>query len=451
MIQINRVQRRNLKICGCFFFLLTLILLSSLTVFAAEAGPVVQKPTELTLDQAVKMALTNNPTGKIAVFDFEAAKGSLTAARSYRWPTISATHKDAWTWHGEKYNDKYYGGDHNYMDDAFSNALTLNWTLWSGNKVESQISQAKLLLNSNQWGIAAALQQLKYNSTEAYFKFMAARDTVKLSEESVARLEQYLKDVKVQFEVGIVAKVDVLRSEVSLAQARQTLIEARNNYDLAMANLNNIVGLPLTTELNVKGELTYEKFEQDLAACVDAALRKRPEIFQYTDSAKSAEEAITIAKAGYLPTVSAVAQTGWYNDQFPGGNNYNWTIYLTTSWTFLDSGLTAGSVKKAVEGYNKAQEQLKQMVDSVRLDVRSNYLSLKSYEQSIHTSGASVGLAEEDYRIKVIRYLAGVGTNLDVLDAQVALTTAKNNYLQAMYNYNNYRAKLDKSMGVAVN
>ncbi|MHC1760911.1 MAG: TolC family protein [Negativicutes bacterium] len=311
--------------------------------------------------------------------------------------------------------------NHNYMDDAFSNALTLNWTLWSGNKVESQISQAKLSLDSNRWGIAAARQQLKYNSTEAYFKFMAARDTVKLNEESVIRLEQYLKDVKVQFEVGTVAKVDVLRSEVSLAQTRQNLIEARNNYGLAMANLNNIVGLPLTTELNVKGELTYEKFEQDLAVCVDAALRKRPEIYQYTDSAKSAEEAVTIAKSGYLPTVSAVAQTSWYNDQFPGGNNYNWTVNLTTSWTFLDSGLSAGNVKKAVEEYNKAQEQLKQMLDSVRLDVRSNYLSLKSYEQSIHTSSASVGLAEEDYRIKVIRYRAGVGTNLDVLDAQVAL------------------------------
>ncbi len=163
-----------------------------------------------------------------------------------------------------------------------------------------------------------------------------------------------------------------------------------------------------------------------------------------------AQEAVTIAKAGYLPTVSAVYQAGWYNDQFPGGNNHNWTAYLTTNWYFLDSGLTAGNVKKAVEGFNKAKEQLTQTVDSVRLDVRSTYLSLKSYDQSIRTSSAAVGLAEEDYKIKVIRYQAGVGTNLDVLDAQVALTTAKNNYLQAMYNYNNYRAKLDKSMGAPV-
>lgn len=437
-------KKKLRKVAAC----LTMGLLLQISV--AFAAPAASAPTELTLEQAVNMALTNNPTGKIAVYDFEAAKGTLTATRSYRWPTLTATHKDTWTWHGEKYNDKYYGGNRNFVDDQFSNALTLSWTLWSGNKVESQISQAKLALDSSQWNVAATRQQLKYNATEAYFKFMAARDTVKLSEESVERLERYLRDVNVQFNVGIVAKVDVLRSEVSLAQAKQTLIEARNAYDLAKANLNNIVGLPLTTELSIKGELTYEKFEQDLAACVDAALRKRPEIFQSTDNAKSAQEAVTIAKAGYLPSVSATAQTAWYNDQFPGGNNYNWTVYLTTNWNLLDSGLTAGNVKKAVEGYKKAQEQLKQTVDTVRLDVRSVYLSLKSYDQSIQTSKASVGLAEEDYRIKVIRYRAGVGTNLDVLDAQVALTTAKNNYLQAMYNYNNYRAKLDKAMGVPV-
>ncbi|HWR29056.1 MAG TPA: TolC family protein [Negativicutes bacterium] len=406
-------------------------------------------PTELTLDQAVNMALTNNPSGKIAVFDFEAAKGTLTAARSYRWPTISGKHNDTWTWSGEKANQKN-SLDPNYISSQYSNSLTASWTLWSGNKVESQVSQAKLGLDSSQWGIAAARQQLKYNATDAYFKFMAARDAVKLAQESVERLDRYLQDVKLQFDVGVVAKVDVLRSEVELAKAKQTLIEAQNAYGLTMANLNNIIGLPLTTELIIKGDLSYVIYEQDLATCVDVALRQRPEISQYTDAAKIAQEGVTIAKAGYLPTVSATYTAGWNDTNFAGGSNYNWTAYLTTNWTFLDSGLTAGTVKKAVEGFNKAKEQLIQTVDSVRLDVRSTYLSLKSYEQSIQTSSAAVGLAEEDYKIKVIRYQAGVGTNLDVLDAQVALTTAKNNYLQAMYNYNNYRAKLDKSMGVPV-
>ena len=429
-----------------------LLLLLCNTTFAAEPQtPAPAKaPTEITLDQAVNMALTNNPIGKIAVYEFEAAKGALTAARSYRWPTLSATHRDSWTWAGEKANQRN-GVPNNYVSDYFSNSVSASWTLWSGNRVESQISQAKLSLDASRWEIAAARQELKYSATDAYFKFMAARDAVRLATESVERLERYLQDVTLQFEVGVVAKVDVLRSEVELAKAKQNLIEANNAYNVTMANLNTIIGLPLTTELKVAGDLSYEKYDQALAACMDTALRQRPEIFQATDAAKIAQEAITIARSGYLPTVSAVYQAGWNDSKFAGTNNYNWTVYLTTNWTFMDSGLTAGKLKQASEGFKKAKEQLQQTVDAVRLDVQSTYLTLKSAEQSIATSSAAVGLAEEDYKIKVIRYQAGVGTNLDVLDAQVALTTAKNNFLQAMYSYNNFRSKLDKAMGIPVN
>ncbi|MHC1759710.1 MAG: TolC family protein [Negativicutes bacterium] len=428
-----------------------LLLLLWNTAFAAEPQTTApaKAPTEITLDQAVNMALTNNPIGKIAVFEFEAAKGALTAARSYRWPTLSATHRDSWTWAGENANQRN-SLPKNYVSDYFSNSVSASWTLWSGNRVESQVSQAKLSLDVSQWEIAAARQELKYSATDAYFKFMAARDAVKLATESVERLERYLQDVKLQFEVGVVAKVDVLRSEVELAKAKQTLIEAKNAYDVTMANLNTIIGLPLTTELSVKGDMTYEIYGQALAACMDVALRQRPEIYQSTDAAKIAQEAVTIARSGYLPTVSAVYQAGWNDSKFAGTNNYNWTIYLTTNWNFMDSGLTSGKVKQAVENFNKAKEQLKQTVDTVKLEVQATYLTMKAAEQSIQTSSAAVGLAEEDYKIKVIRYQAGVGTNLDVLDAQVALTTAKNNYLQAMYSYNNFRAKLERSMGVPV-
>ncbi len=250
-------QKRLHKLAACLVW--AVMMAGMPATFAAAENPVpplVSK--EITLDEAVTLALTNNPTGKIAVFDYEAAKGALTAARSYRWPTIAATHKDAWTWSGELYN-KTYSYDPNYVEAEISNAVSASWVIWSGNKIESQVSQAKLTLDSSKWGVAQARQQLKYDATDAYFKFMAARDNVKLSLESVERLERYLRDVKLQFEVGVVAKVDVLRSEVELANARQTLIEAQNTYDLTMANLNNIIGLPLTTVLNVRGDLAYEK------------------------------------------------------------------------------------------------------------------------------------------------------------------------------------------------
>lgn len=441
---IHQQQISNGKRLVKFLLLMALFLLTPLPV---DASPINQSiATELTLDQAVDMALANSSAGKIAVFDYEAAKGALTSARSFRWPTVNGSHTDARIMSTPSVVDP-----DPVATDRYSSSVNASWILWSGNKVESQVSQAKLKLDASRWGIAQARQQLKFEATDAYFKFMAARDAVKLSQESVDRLEQYLKDVRLQFDVGVVAKVDVLRSEVELATAKQTLIEWQNTYNITMANLNNIVGLPLTTELSIRGDMSYTVFDQDMVSCVEAALRQRPEISQATDAAKIAREGITIAKAGYLPIVSAAYQAGWFDNTFAGGNNFNWTAYISTNLNFFDSGLTAGKVKQAVEGYNKAKEELTQAVDGVRLDVRSTYLSLKSFEQSIQTSSAAVGLAEEDYKIKIIRYQAGVGTNLDVLDAQVALTSAKNNYLQAMYNYNNYRAKLDKSMGVPVN
>ncbi|MDD3395805.1 MAG: TolC family protein, partial [Acidaminococcaceae bacterium] len=116
----------------------------------------------------------------------------------------------------------------------------------------------------------------------------------------------------------------------------------------------------------------------------------------------------------------------------------------------FDSGVTASKVAAARADKVKAEETYRQTTDSVQLDVRNNYLSLREAEKRIATSQTAVSQAEEDYRISILRYQAGVGTNTDVMDAQVALTQAKNNYIQALYDYNTSGAQLDKAMGVPV-
>ena len=117
--------------------LLVTLLMLLLTGTALAAGPTAPATMDLTLDQAVQLALTNNPSGKIAVFDYEAAKGALTAARSYRWPTISGTHRDSRTLSAPSKMDPNPTATDNY-----SNSISFSWILWSGNKIESQISQA---------------------------------------------------------------------------------------------------------------------------------------------------------------------------------------------------------------------------------------------------------------------------------------------------------------------
>lgn len=98
----------------------------------------------------------------------------------------------------------------------------------------------------------------------------------------------------------------------------------------------------------------------------------------------------------------------------------------------------------------KAQEASAQTDDQIRLEVRTAYLGLQAAEKNIQTTSVAVTRAEEDYKIAQVRYSAGVGTNLDVMDAEEKLTTARTNYYTALYNYNTSKASLDKAMGIPV-
>ena len=116
----------------------------------------------------------------------------------------------------------------------------------------------------------------------------------------------------------------------------------------------------------------------------------------------------------------------------------------------FDNGLTQASVNSANMALAKAKEAAAQTDDQIRLDVRTAYLGLQAAEKNIQTTSVAVTRAEEDYKIAQVRYSAGVGTNLDVMDANEKLTTARTNYYTALYNYNTSKAALDKAMGIPV-
>ncbi|MCH3914310.1 MAG: TolC family protein [Acidaminococcaceae bacterium] len=148
--------------------------------------------------------------------------------------------------------------------------------------------------------------------------------------------------------------------------------------------------------------------------------------------------------------MNLAAENDWAKDKFPASDKDAWAVGVNVSWNFWDYGVTAAKVAEAKANVLNAQETYRQTSDSIRLSVRNSYLSLREAEKRIGTSSVSVAEAEEAYRIAVIRYQAGVGTNTDVIDASVYLTTAKNNYITALYDYNTSLAALKQGMGVPV-
>lgn len=429
-------------------------LLCCQSAFASET-------VEVNLEDAMQRAFNTNPAVSIATYERDSARASYNAARSSRWITISGSHS---TTRGGMDDDQYstggwtaIEGGTTYVDsknlgkqigNKHSNTLTASMPLYTGGKLKGTIKQAKAGYLISEQGLQKAYNDMRSTVTNGYFDMLQADNLQKLGQESVERLADHLKNVEAQYDVGVVAKVDVLRSQVELANAKQSLIKAENAYQIAEANLNKIVGLPLDTQLKLDNILVYTPYENDMNYCLDYASAHRPELEQAKQAVEAAKGALRVAISGHMPQVAAAASQNWNNTNWPGDENGNWYVGLSVNMNIFDSGVTVSKIHGAEADLKKAHEEYRDTVDAVNLDVRSNYLNMREAEKRIDTTKLAVEQAEEDYRIAQLRYMNGVGTNTDVLDAQVALTDAKTNYLEALYDYNTCKTDLETAIGV---
>lgn len=426
--------------------------LCSQSVFAATL--------ELDLDETIQRALLTNPNVKIAEYNRKAAKADYSAAKGARGISISLSHSTGRNGYADNrlnpiYNNagELIGTSYNKsIGNSHSNSITASLPIFTGGELQGQIGQAKANYRSMLSAEEQAYNEMKETATTGYFNMLNATNMKALRQESVDRLQAHLDNVIAQYNVGIVARADVLRSEVELANAQQNYITASNEYDVAEATLNNIIGTPLGTTLLLKDRLQYEPYENDMAYCLAYSEQHRPELKQAEYAIDSAEAALVVARSGHMPKVYANASNNWGGNgsDWPGDDDENWSVGVTASMNVFDSGVTWSKIHAAQENLAKAKESQRQIKDNVELEVRTDYLNLREAEKRITTTQVAVASAEEDYHIAVVRYQAGVGTNIDVMDAQEALTQAKTNYYQALYNYNTSKAALNTSMGVGV-
>ncbi len=441
----NKLSKRLLAISAA----ITMSLCSY--AFAEEAAE--PQIVELNLQQAMERAFNTNPAIKISGYEKDSARANYNAARQSKGITITGQHS---TTRGG-YDDNLapvYGGDgriiyyNKGIGNNHSNTITASIPIYTGGKLSGAIDQAEANYKSYLVGEQKAYNDMRETVTNSYYSMLQADNVQILSRESVNRLEEHLKNVQAQYDVGVVAKVDVLRSEVELADAQQNLIKAENAYQIAEASLNRIIGLPMDTTLKLQDSMQYTPYDNDLKYCLDYAAQHRPELEQAKQGVEAAKGALKVARSGHMPQVSANASQNWNDSNWPGDENGNWSVGVGVSLNIFDTGVTMSRIHGAEADLAKAEESYRDTEDAVMLDVRSTYLDLREAEKRIGTTKVAVAKAEEDFHIAQVRYMAGVGTNTDVLDAQVALTDAKNNYIQSLYDYNTSKTALETAIGV---
>lgn len=423
------------------------LLLSAALTMALSQSAFAGETVALNLDDAMQRAFQTNPTVSIAQYELDSARASYNAARQSRGISISASHTTQRGGYDDLHQDttglwtKGIGNNH-------ANSLSASLPIFTGGKLSGTIKQAKANYQYNQVGVQRTYNEMRSTVTNGYFTMLQADNLQKLNAESVTRLEDHLKNVQAQYDVGVVAKVDVLRSQVELANAKQTLIQAENSYQVAEANMNKIVGLPMDTTLQLDNLLVYNAYDKNMDDCLAYAAEHRPELMQAKYNVDAAKGALMVARSGHMPQVAATATQQWSDSNWPGDENGKWGVGVNVSLNVFDTGVTLSKIHGAEADLKKAEETYRDTVNAVNLDVRSNYLGLREAEKRISTTKLAVEQADEDYRIAQLRYMSGVGTNTDVLDAQVALTQAKTNYTQALYDYNTSKTALETSIGV---
>lgn len=418
---------------------------SALVISVALSQPASAAPVELSLDESIAMALKNN-------YDISYVKS---AREKYFW-VLKETEKNKgvslkYTHTDERYNSppSLYSDTYTYTN-TFDNRFALSVPIYSGGKLEGQIEQAKLDLKVADLDIEATKQQLRQTVIYDYLTVLQYRNEVQINLDTVKNYEDHLNLVKEKFDLGMVAKTDVLSSQVNLAKAQDNLIKAQNNHNNAVAALNNAIGLPHGTELKLKDGFAYEKYPLTLEECIRHAESHRPAIAQNQAKVASARYGVKVAQSGHLPTVDFSAEQDWNDTHLAGTKNSNWLIKLTTSLNVFDAGLTDAKVKQAQHNVSMVSDKAAQERDSILLDVRQYYLTMLETEKRIETNKLSVNQAEENLMIERVKYEVGTGTNLDLLDAVLSLDAAKKDYIQALYDYNTNKVKLEEAMGLPV-
>jgi len=421
---------------------------------------------ELTLEESIKIALDQSLSIYSAKEEIKAKEFEELSAKADFLPKLSSsytyTRLDNGTVNDAKYTTYPYNpltGSHfprsvSPLDtNTYQFNITVTQPLFTGWRLTILREIASLGVDTAKIQKEAAIQDLVLNVKEAYFGILKAEKLENVAKQAVEQLKANLVVSQAFYDEGIIAKNDLLQTEVQMAQARQNLIKAKNGVEITKSLFNKLLRRGLNQRVKIKDILDYYPISLLLDQCIEKAGQNRPEIKEVSLNVMSAEKAIDLAKSSYYPSVTLVGNYQREADDIllgsgPGEDPDNWTITLKGEWTFWEWRKKRHNVAAARAKLAKANYILNEIKDNIQLEVKEAYLSLREAEKNIQVAKKAVVQAEENFRMNEERYKQQVATSTDVLDALTLLTQARTNYFNALSEHNIAWARLERAMGI---
>jgi len=435
-------------------WLLAIVIISAqIPIAAAE---------QLTLGEAVELALESNPDLAVDEPGQQAAEAEFRAARAGYLPRIDleqsylAGNNPVFVFGTLLTQRKFTAANFDLHslnspspEDNWQTRATLQQMIWDFGRTGVRRKMAELGIEKADLGHEEHRQQVLLAVIEAYYATTLSRETLETARLALKSAESIEARAKAKVEGGLTVEADLLRSRVHLSSTKQMEIDASGRLETAYARLNRLMGRPLSDIVGETGAL--RPFEVDLPseeALLAELKERRPDYLKLQAELNEAEMAVSARKKEFLPTIAGFGTMEMDNPSLSEFGGSNWNAGITLSWNLLAGGGDKSRLDAAHLRLEQKRRQVRAVESAMELEIRSALVQYRSAEQMVAAALAAEAQAEEGLRILKNRYEVGLATMTDLLSAESARSSARTSLSEAVYRQKLSYAQVEYVAGI---
>ncbi len=413
----------------------------------------------LTLKDAILLAWKNNKDILVQESKVRAAKADILKAKSRFLPKISVTvgytHRDSVMNLGSSQvsnSAKDVGVFVGYEDEKRA-GVSIEQPIFEGGKNIVGLKLAKLNLKVQEEKLRALKLAVEFETKRLYYGILLADETERIAKQLLEQAKSHYEIVKKKFEEGASSKFDLLQSKVQVSKVIPQLVRAQNAKKLILSEFKKLVGLEPEVLVILQDKLTYSLVDLNEDNFLKIAYERNPQLVIARLDVDIGKDNISVAKAAGKPRINASFNYDYKSDDIENmfnSKHNNWNAGISIRFPLFDGFSAKARVDEAKARYTQAKLSKENLEESLALEVKKAVLNLVKARAIIESQQDSLEEAREAVKIAETRYNNGVGTNLEVLDAQVSLSQIETNLSQSIYDYVMGKAYLDKIMGISL-
>lgn len=421
---------------------------------------------ELSLQESLEIALRDNPDIRIAENEIEKSNHGMTRARAERLPSLSLTgyYDRAWELPEIVFSPPpgFPGANGEIRTEmgvghTINSGFSFEQPLYTGGALSAGTRMASHGITVSEHHFSSVEQRTISNVYDAFHGVLLAREMISVMEESYKSAEENLRQVTRKYEEGSASRFELLRARVEAGTRKPEVTEARNNYEMALDHLKNLLGMEPSQEIHPVGSFSKREhllLEKEMEALIEQAYRNRPEYHMLQTREKISEEGVRLARSNFLPNIFFRSSMNWraMRDDISALTGDDFTR-VTNSELVVQIPLFQGMSRSAE--YQEARVELRQnrieqnqARQHIATEIRGLYKQLQQAAEILETQEDIMEQAEEGLRLATLLYEEEAATMLEVIDAQLAYNRASTSFYQAIYNYNTRSVQLERALGI---